>query len=157
METQEMELTMQNRVKHLFDEEVALTGIIEYGVSWEDLLAGKAEIPANGARFDISFEGTVTGEEISGKVKGIDYLEVRADGKFMLNLQATIVTSDGESIALKEDGILIPNANGTGDLYLNMQFSTASPKYQWINKKQVWGICEANMLRGTVKVKGYSN
>jgi len=144
-------------VRHLFDEEVHLTGIMEYGVSWEDLIAGQVIPPLQGARFDISFEGELHGENIRGKIKGVDYLEVRADGKFLLNIYATILTNDGETIALHETGILEPQPDQTARLHLNMDFSTASEKYLWINAKQVWGTGQVNMAAGMVTVQGFSN
>jgi len=157
MISQTVDANIENAVSHLFDEHVALTGITEYGVSWEDMLAGKAQIPAQGARFDIAFEGKLNGLEINGVVKGADFLQVRADGKFILNIQASIITDDGESIALKESGLLTPGPDGQASLHLNMSFSTASEQYRWINSKQVWGIGEVDMFAGQVSVKGYIN
>jgi hypothetical protein len=143
-------------IKLLFEEEDRLTGITEYGVSWEDLLNGVAILPVQGVRFDIAFEGKLTGSELCGTIKGVDFLEVRADGKFILNIQATIITDDGEAIALKEDGVLTPSPDRVAQLHLNMQFSTASANYDWINKKQIWGIGELNINEGCVYKKGYS-
>lgn len=156
METSVKTLDIKSAVEHLFDEEIYLTGITEFGISWEDLTSGIAELLPQGARFNIAFEGRMTGDKIKGEVKGIDYLYVRPDGKFILNLQATILTDDGEMIHLQEDGILQPNEDGTAKLNLNMHFHTASQKYNWLNKKLVWGIGEVNMAKGVVFVKGYS-
>ena len=148
-------LQVEDAVKPFFEEEVQLTGIMEYGISWEEFLSGAVPPPAQGARFDIAFEGKLFGSEFNGTVKGVDYLEIRADGKFMLNIQATIITHDGEAIALKEDGILTLNQEGSAQLHLNMKLSTASQKYEWLNSKQIWGIGEVNMQEGRVSVKGY--
>lgn len=157
METQVESLSVERAVKHIFDEELHLTTITEFGVSWDDLLTGSARLPYQGARFDLAFEGKLTGPEIRGTIKGVDYLEVRADGKFQLNIQAIVVTDDGEAIALKEDGILTPSPNGPARLHLNMQFSTAAARYQWINARQMWGVGEVDMQSGTVAVRGYSS
>lgn len=141
----------------VFEEEVQLTGITEYGISWDDLTSGRTAAPLQGARFDLAFEGHLSGEKINGRIKGVDYLEVRADGKFLLNIYATILTDDGETIALHETGILEPQPDRTARLQLNMDFSTASPKYRWLNQKQVWGVAQANMALGTVSVRAFSN
>jgi len=148
---------LQEKFELLFEEEVSLTEITEYGISWDDLISDKAKIPPQGARFDIAFEGKIFGEKLNGFIKGFDYLEVRADGNFSLNIYALIITDDGEMISFKEDGILSPGDNGSAKLNLNMRFSSASPQYNWLNKKQVWGIGEVNMIEGKVTVKGFTN
>jgi hypothetical protein len=141
-------------VEHLFDEEIQLTGITEYGISWKELTEGKVNIPGQGARFDIVFEGKLTGRHINGVIKGVDYLEVRADGKFMLNTHARIITEDGDIISVKESGISTP-VSGNAKLHLNMELSAFSPDYQWLNRKQIWVIGEVNMLNGEVKASGF--
>lgn len=143
--------------EHLFDEEIQLTGITEYGIRWEDIIDASADIPPQGARFDLAFEGKVIGKKLNGTIKGMDYLQIRSDGKFMLNIHAAIVTDDGETIAVKEDGISSPEPSGTAKLHLNMEFFTTSEKYSWINKKQVWSVGEVNMTSGNVKVSGFTN
>jgi hypothetical protein len=157
MKAQMIDVNISDTVKHLFDEQINLTEIIEYGIQWEDLINGKVDIPRNGARFDISFEGTVNGPEITGTIKGTDYLEIRSDGKFILNIHARIITDDGETIAVKEDGISAPGDSGVAHLNLNFHFYTASEKYQWLNTKQVWAVGEVDMVLGKVQVKGYLN
>ncbi len=135
-------------VKILFEEEVGLTAIHEFGFSWNDFVSGKP-VPAEGARFDIAFEGHVTGDRLAGSISGVDYLEVRSDGKLLLNLQATLTTHDGERIKLVESGI-----NDNGELRLNMHFHTASPHYRWLNKLQVWGVGNVDFNTGRVQIKG---
>ncbi len=148
---------IENAVKEVFREEVYHTGLTEYGVSWQGLASGEEQVPPQGARFDIYFEGTVKGDGISGKVKGVDYLIVRADGKFQLRIFASILTDDGEIIALEEDGIMTLPEPGTAGLYLNMRFSTTAPQYQWLNQKQVWGIGSVDMAAGKIDITGYAN
>jgi len=157
METELITQRLQEKFELLFEEEVSLTGITEYGISWDDMISGKAKVPLQGARFDIAFEGKISGENLNGLIKGVDYLEVQADGNFILNIYASIITDDGEMISLKEDGILSPSDNGSAKLNLNMRFSSAFPQYSWLNKKQVWGIGDVNMQRGEVTVKGFTN
>jgi hypothetical protein len=142
---------------HIFDEDIRLTGITEYGVGWEDLTSGNAAIPPQGARFDLAFEGKVIGTDVNGVIKGVDYLTVRGDGKFMLDIRARIITDDGELIAVKENGISTPEPGGIAKLHLNLEFFTVSDRYNWLNKKQAWVVGDVNMLNGEVKVSGYSN
>lgn len=136
----------------LFEEEVALTSVTEYGFSWQDFASGSMPIPPAGLRFDIYFEGKVTGEEVAGTIKGVDYLTVRADGRLFLDLHASITTHDGAHIAVKESGI-----NDEGDLRLAMDFHTNDSRYAWINRKHVWGTGTVNFETGAVRIKGYQN
>ncbi len=137
-------------LKPIFEEHVVLSDFVEYGFGMQDLVNG-APIPKEGARFDIHFEGDLVGEKINGKVKGIDYLEVRADGRFFLNLYAQIKTDDGAIIQVKEIGI---NDNGT--LKLNMEFHTNDQRYSWLNREQVVGLGHVDFNTGQATVKGYS-
>lgn len=141
----------------LFEEKVFHAGITEYGISLDDLSSGKAKIPPEGVRFDIAFQGTLEGPKIKGRIKGVDFLDIRADGRHMLNLQAIVVTDDGANISLYEDGIMIPDpyVPGNASLRLNMRFKTAHPKYTWLNMAHVWGIGEVDMGKGEIFVKAY--
>lgn len=139
----------------LFEEELQLTNIHEYGTKWDELTTGKVTPGPEGVRFDLDFEGTINGPQINGKIKGTDYLEVRADGKFMLNIHATVITNDGKHIAVREDGILFPKENGKANIQLNLQFTTHHPEYSWMNNVQGWAICEVDMQKGIVDVKVY--
>lgn len=150
-----MNTYLDNNTELFFEERIHLTNISEYGIRWSDITSGKAAPGQEGARFDLEFEGLVNGPRIKGKIKGTDYLEVRADGKFMLNIQAAIVTDDGKRIAVREDGILYPAENGKAHIQLNLQFTTHHPEYTWINNVQGWAICEVDMQRGEVQVKVY--
>lgn len=155
METQAMKPGIESAVTPLFEEDVHLTGITEYGISYDDLLNGKAVLPPQGARFDLAFEGTISGPDIKGVVKGVDYMRVRSDGTFQLTIYATIVTDDGESIALHETGTMVPDCPGSAQLRFTMDFSTAAPRYQWLNSKMVWGVGTANTVKRTVQIQGY--
>ncbi len=66
----------------LYEYKVKLTGMTEYGVSFQSLMAGAAAPPPEGARFDVPFEGVSNGPKLKGKVTGVDYLRIRADGRF---------------------------------------------------------------------------
>ena len=144
--------------EHLFDETVHLTGITEFGVSWQGLTTGKVAPPPQGARFAITFEGTLKGQRIKGEVSGIDFLTVRADGRFVLDLHLTIKTDDGVNIYAHEDGILIPpqDDSGIAQLRLNMQLSTASPQYSWVNELQIWARGTVDWSTGEVHVSAYA-
>lgn len=147
--------TIDNNTEPVFKEDIYLTGITEYGFSWNELVSGQKSPGPEGARFDLAFEGTVDGPGIRGTIKGIDYLEVRSDGKFMLDIQAMIETDDGKRIAVREDGILYPAPDGKANIQLNLQFTTHYTEYRWMNHLQVWALADVDMQRGEVKVNAY--
>jgi hypothetical protein len=76
-------------------------------VAFDRLLSGAAAPPAGGVRFDAHVEGTVTGPKLKGTIKGVDYIKLRADGRFQLHFQAEITTEDGKKIALYADTLLL--------------------------------------------------
>ena len=45
----------------LYEVTFKITGITEYGVSFESLMAGEVAPPPEGARFDVAFEGASSG------------------------------------------------------------------------------------------------
>jgi len=143
------EVIEETDLELLFEEHVVLTDFVEYGFGLQDVMEGKP-IPKSGARFDIYFEGDVIGDKISGKITGVDYLEIRPDRRFFLNLHATIITNDGASIQVEETGI-----NNQGALKLNMQFHTNDERYEWMNHAQVIGLGTVDFNTGKANVKGY--
>lgn len=146
--------------EHLFDEVVHLTGLTEYGVSWAELTSGQAVLPPQGARFDIAFEGSFEGPKLKGTIAGVDYLTVRADGRFQLDLQANLTTDDGVKISVYEDGLLIApdpdDEKRIAQLRLNLEFTTSSPQYAWLNQVQGWGRGTVNWHTGAVEVQVYA-
>lgn len=135
----------------LFEESVNLTGFTEYGYSLNDLMEGNVPIPPEGITFDILFEGDLYGERLNGRIKGVDYLTIRADGRFFLDLHATLITDDGVNIKIKETGI-----NKNGELLLDMSFHTNNEKYKWLNHEQIIGLGFADFNNGTATIKAYT-
>jgi len=74
--------------EHLYTATLRLTGITEYGISLQDIYSGSAPIPPQGVRIDLPFEGVIEGPKLNGTIRGVDFGEMRADGRFDLNLQA---------------------------------------------------------------------
>lgn len=146
--------------EHLFSEDIHLTGLTEYGLSWEKLTTGQAVLPPEGARFDIAFEGTLAGNKIKGTIAGVDHLTVRADGRFQLDMQAQITTDDGQKIAVHEDGVLIApdpdDESRIAQLRLNLEFTAFSAKYAWINYVQGWGRGTVDWNTGQVEMQVYA-
>jgi len=141
----------------LYEYTVKFTEVTEYGVSLEALMAGEAAPPVEGARFDVAFEGESTGPRLKGHVKGVDYLQIRADGRFQLHIHAEITTEDGEKIALFADGVAMPREGSPiADLRENATLSTSSKEYAWVNTLQVWATGTLDLAEQVVQIKGYS-
>lgn len=141
----------------LYEYTVKLTGMTEYGVSFEALAAGTAAPPPEGARFDIPFEGVSDGPKLRGKVTGVDYLRIRADGRFDLHIHAEITTDDGQKISLHADGVALPQPGSPiAGLRENVTLFTSSKAYSWVNGLQVWATGTVNLAEQVVRLKGYS-
>jgi hypothetical protein len=141
----------------LYEYTVKLTGVTEYGVSLESVMAGKIAPPPEGARFDVAFEGASKGPKLRGKVSGVDYLRIRADGRFQLHIHAEMTTDDGQKIALHADGVALPRKDSSiADLRENVTLFTSAKNFTWVNVLQVWAIGTVDLAEQVVQLKGYS-
>ncbi len=141
----------------LYEYTLKITGMTEYGVSLGSLMAGEVVPPPEGARFDVAFEGAASGPKLKGKVSGVDYLRLRADGRFELHIHAEITADNGLKIALQADGVALPRTGSSiADLRENVTLFTSSREYTWVNALQVWGIGTVDLAEQVIQVKGYS-
>ena len=87
----------------------------------------------------------------------VDYLQIRADGRFQLHIHAEITTEDGERIAFFADGVATPREGSTiADLRENVTLTTSSKAYAWVNTLQIWATGTVDLAEQVVRVKGYS-
>ena len=143
------------RGENIYEYNLDFTGVTDYGVSMEAILSGKEKVPPQGARFDVAFEGRAKGR-LSGRVRGVDYLRMRADGRIDLDIRATIETEDGHRIALSADGVGVPRATEPiADLCENVILTTAAVNYTWVNTRQVWAPGTVNLPAGKVHIDAY--
>lgn len=139
----------------IYEYTLDVTGIVDYGVSLADVLAGTAQIPPQGIRIDVAFEGRAEGR-VAGSVKGVDYTRMRADGRLDLDIRATLETDDGHRIALSADGIAAPRpGEPIADLWENVTLSTAVEECAWVNTRQIWGVGTVNFATGKIHIAGY--
>ena len=135
-----------------------ITGMKEYGVSFAALSTGEVKAPVEGARFDVAFEGTATGPKLNGAAEGIDYVRVRADGRFELHIHETIRTEDGQSISAHGDGLAtLRPEDGIADLRVTMTLFASSKDYTWVNRVPVKGIGTIDLTKQVIHVAAYSN
>ena len=143
------------RGEKIYEYDLDFTAVTDYGVSLEAILAGKEKVPPQGARFDVAFEGRASGR-LSGRVRGVDYVRMRADGRIDLDIRATIETDDGCRIALSADGVGLPHpSEPIAELFENVCLTTAAANYVWVNSRQIWAPGMVNLAAGKVHIDAY--
>ena len=143
------------RGEKIYEYDLDFTGVVDYGVTLEAILTGKERVPLQGARFDVGLEGRAKGR-LSGRVRGVDYLRMRADGRIDLDIRATIETDDGHRIALSADGVGVPRAaEAIVDLSENVCLTTAAADYSWVNTRQIWAPGTVELAAGKVHIEAY--
>jgi len=139
----------------IYEYELDVTGMTDYGVGLPAILAGEVPVPPQGLRLDVSFAGRASGR-LAGTVTGTDYVRMRADGRIDLDIRAVIVTDDGHRLALSADGVAVTRAGEpVADLCENIRLDTAAPGYEWVTTRQVWGIGTVDFATGKIRIAAY--
>jgi hypothetical protein len=139
----------------IYDYEVSLTRVTDYGLTLESIVSGQSRVPPQGARIDVAFEGRTKGR-LTGRVSGIDYLRIRADGRMDLDIRAVIETEDGHRIALSADGVAVLRASEPiADLSENIVLTTAAEPYAWVQMRQIWAVGSVNLSIGRAHVEAF--
>ena len=139
----------------IYTVDLEITGEIDSGVTLQAIISGSEKVPPQGVRVDVAFEGQATGR-LTGRLKGIDYIRFRADGRIDLDIRAMIETNDGRRIALSADGVAIPRASEPiADLSVNHHLSTAAKEYEWVNTRQIWACGTVNFSTRRIHVDAY--
>lgn len=139
----------------IYEYDLDVTGMTDYSVTLQTILSGQASVPPQGARIDVAFEGRASGR-LAGRVRGIDYLRLRADGRIDLDIRAIVEMEDGHRIALSADGVGVPRAaEPIADLRENVCLTTAAEDYAWVNTRQVWGVGTVDFAAGKIHIDAY--
>ena len=139
----------------IYEMDLDLTGITDFGVSMDAIITGKQAIPLQGARFDLAIDGYSKGR-LAGRAHGADYLRVRADGRMELDLHLTIETEDGRRIALSGDGQAAPRKGApTLDIFGSIRLSTADKDYSWVNERQIWSVGTASLATRKIHIEAF--
>jgi hypothetical protein len=143
------------RGEKIYEYDLDVTGVTDHGMTLDAILSGEAPVPPQGARIDVAFEGRAVGR-LAGRVRGVDFARVRADGRVDLDIRATIETDSGARIALAADGVATPRAGEPiADLLENVVLSTAVEEFAWVNTRQVWCVGTVNFATGKIHIEGY--
>jgi hypothetical protein len=139
----------------IYEMDLDLTGVTDFGVSMDAIITGKEAIPLQGARFDLAINGRTKGR-LAGRAHGFDYLRVRADGRMELDLHLTIETEDGPRIALSGDGQAAPRSGEpTLDIFGNIRLCSADKEYSWVNERQIWSVGTASLPTRKLHIEAY--
>ena len=81
--------------------------------------------------------GTFEGPKLSGVVmeNGGDWVQVREDGSFRLDVRITLHTADGANIYMAYTGIGV-SVDGRNQLRTAPLFETGDERYAWLNRLQ---------------------
>ena len=140
----------------LYEARINLTNVIEFGASMDALVSQQSALPPEGARFDVAFDGTVSGSRLAGTVAGVDYLYVRADRRLQLHIHGVIATNDGTNISFFADGVAMPGAQGhLLELRENVMLTTSSEAYSWVNPLQIWGRGTVDLQAMEIRVRAH--
>ena len=143
------------RGEKIYEYDLDITEVTDYGIGLDAILSGEEPIPAQGVRLDFAFEGRASGR-LAGRVRGVDYARMRADGRIDLDIRALIETEDLHRIALSADGVAMPRAaEPVADLFENIRLDTAAEEYAWVNNCQVWGPGTVDFSTGKVHIEAY--
>ena len=139
----------------IYEYNLNITGMTDYGIPMDAILSGRETIPPQGARIDVAFEGQSSGR-LSGRVRGVDYLTMRADGRIDLHILASIETVDGSRIALYADGTAVPRAgDSVADLCENVRLTTSAANYAWVHARQIWAPGTVDLATGKIHIAAY--
>ena len=143
--------------KFLYEAEITFINEVDFGITMDEILSGEKEIPGAGARFDQTFEGTLSGPVIAGTIIGIDYLTVRPDWSFRLHLHGQITTEDGARIAISSEGVSLQSEGSPkARLRSSVSFTTAADQFLWLNQIQAWALGTMNPEKRTAWIQAFT-
>jgi hypothetical protein len=140
----------------VYEYTLQVTQTVEYGISADAMFAGEPP-PPEGARLDLYLEGAARGGKLSGTVRGVDYVNFRADGRAELHIHAEIVTEDGQNVALEAGGVAILQ-DGSSLLELREHVSLRSnhAELAWVNGLEIWARGVVDIANGQVHLRAFS-
>lgn len=139
----------------IYEYDLKITGVTDYGLPLQSIISGQSRVPPQGARIDVAFEGRAKGR-LTGRISGVDYLRIRADGRMDLDIRAVITTDDGHRIALTADGVAtLQPGQPLVDLCENVTLTTAAEAYAWVHTRQIWAIGSVNLAVGEIHLDAY--
>ena len=124
----------------------APTGMESFGIDPAKVFSGQVNIPEEGIRMDVPFAGKTSKGKLKGTIEGIDYITILPNRFTIIDVHGIITTKTGEKIAVKVDGILVPNADdpSKGTYRETLKLTSNSDKYKYLNDKYFVGYGESD-------------
>jgi hypothetical protein len=166
---QENRVTVE-RPETRYGHDYAMDYLFSYRVAWENPPEILGPTP-EGLRVNFYLTGgEVEGPRLNGSIRpvGGEWFVVRSDGVGMLDMRATISTADGALIYAPFYGVLDIGEGGyeallRGELAPDgttfrsaPRYTTADPRYQWLNRLQCVGIGKVYPSLGEARVDVYA-
>jgi len=134
-----------------------VTRIVEYGTSADAVLMRTSPPPKEGARLDLYLEGPVVAGRLRGTVTGVDYLNMRADGRAELHIHGHITLEDGKQVALEAGGVAVPEQDSSVlQLREHVTLTSNHPELTWVNTIEVWARGTVDVATGQVHLRAYA-
>jgi uncharacterized protein DUF3237 len=134
-----------------------VTRIVDYGASAEAVLMRRSPPPKEGARLDLYLEGPVIAGRLQGTVTGVDYLNMRADGRAELHIHGHITLEDGKKVALEAGGVAVPEGESSiFQLREHVNLTSNDPALAWVNATEVWARGTVDVSTGQVHLRAYA-
>jgi Protein of unknown function (DUF3237) len=113
--------------------------------------------PKEGARLDLYLEGPVIAGRLQGTVTGVDYLNMRADGRAELHIHGHITLEDGKKVALEAGGVAVPEGESSiFQLREHVNLTSNDPALAWVNATEVWARGTVDVSTGQVHLRAYA-
>ncbi len=135
----------------VYEADGRFTEFVDYGVAFEDWVSGEP-LPAAGHRFDMTWEGTVTGL-LEGTLSGVEYSYTRADGRMALHFHGCLTTKDGARISVLATGTSIDDEQGLTRLFQHIELHSNFEAYQWVNDLPVRGEATLDATTAVGKIR----
>jgi hypothetical protein len=134
-----------------------VTHVVEYGASAEAVLMRTSPPPKEGGRLDLYLEGPVIAGRLQGTVTGVDYLNMRADGRAELHIHGHITLEDGKKVALEAGGVAVPEGDSSiFQLREHVNLTSNDPALAWVNATEVWARGTVDVSTGQVHLRAYA-
>jgi hypothetical protein len=110
-----------------------------------------------GDRVDVEFEGELCpGGRVSGRLKGIDYITINANGVGLLHIHGTVTNDATGLVAFLGTGLATLAADGTFTTREFFTFQTASAEVAWLNRIAGIGVGSGDLNKKEFRLAVYT-
>ena len=128
------------RGEKIYEYDLDITGVTDYGVSLQSIMSGEQKIPPQGTRFERYVRGARKGPPVGAT----------AGRRLCPNARGWPDRSrpSGDVSVLHEGEPIL-------DLFENVRITTAAATYAWVNARQVWAVGTMNLATSKIHLEGF--